>query len=114
MKQTTIKVAKRTGGSVTMTAYESETPGLVVHRRLVDGVPDTKLWTVSHRESGHRIADGFFRTREKAKEFAGMLKGAVDWTLPYKEFVDDGSMRQKAAEAVRRLAFAYDEEAVPA
>ena len=69
-------------------AYQSDTPGLAVHKRIVPDYGNDHLmpkagsaWTVTHTRSGYNV-DGCkdFARRKDALAMAEWLGGLLDWT----------------------------------
>lgn len=64
-------------------AYESSTPGLVVHKYVnFDGVLVNSNWIVTHAASGKAISPQgtALTTRKAALGFASEIANLVDWT----------------------------------
>lgn len=69
---------------VEVTAYKTDTPGLIVHHNIRRAYGEKhprvgKRWVVTHEKSGQGIF-GSFDLRKDAKEFAKRIGDLVDWT----------------------------------
>ena len=93
MKQITftVKVAGRNpnGGApipapVEWKGYQSETPGLVVHRRVERGCIPGDVWVITHLGSGFTIPYFCLYTRKAALLAAKELGEVTDWGMSMK------------------------------
>lgn len=71
---TTITLTLGAGSELTVTAYPTAAPGLVVH----DYGPFGDGWRLTHAASATRL--GVFDTRDQAIAAGDALVGAADWT----------------------------------
>jgi hypothetical protein len=79
-------------------AYESNAPGLVVHRRhWADG--GDRYWVITHAHSGTRIGCDAYDTRKRAIEATARLAPLADWTKAHTDLsnVPDLFERMQAA-----------------
>ena len=83
--QATIKVNGPSGPiSRDVAAYQTGTPGLIVHRRVNPKGPSTG-WVLTHHASGLALSGYGFKTRAQAVAFAGVIASLADWTLDQRE-----------------------------
>ena len=110
MKQITftVKVAGRnpSGGApiptpVEWKGYQSETVGLVVHKRVErDRFSDTREpWVITHLDSGYTVPYFTLETRRAALAAARELGKVTDWNLP----IDDIMQQCSGSEQKRVL-----------
>lgn len=67
-------------GVMTVDAWRTATPGLVVHRTIgLDGGLLDDWWSVSHERSGYAV--GRRQDPERAMQLAAQLAPVADWTL---------------------------------
>lgn len=66
---------------ITIKAYKTVSPGLVVHR----SIDAESGWAVTHLLSGQTVCPLELPSKKKAMECAAALADLVDWTMPGEE-----------------------------
>ncbi|WP_329376161.1 hypothetical protein [Streptomyces sp. NBC_01483] len=64
------------GGTMTVTAYPTVTPGLVVHDQGLFG----DKWRITHQASGGHLGEFDEDDYQQAQDAAAALKDVADWT----------------------------------
>lgn len=76
-----IDVAIGPDDCITIKAYKTPCPGLVIHR-VIDA---EQGWTVTHLHSGQTVCPLELPSKKKAMACATELANLVDWTMPGEE-----------------------------